>query len=88
MKENKVAAALKYEHELDNAPSVVATGVNEKAEKIIEIAKENDVHIYEDEALAEQLAGLEVGKNIPIDLYVAVAEVLAFVARIDQEYKK
>jgi flagellar biosynthesis protein len=88
MKENKVAAALKYEHEKDNAPSVVAAGINEQAEKIIEIAKESDVHVYEDKQLAEQLAQLEVGKNIPIDLYVAVAEVLAFVARMDQEFKK
>lgn len=88
MKENKVAAALKYEHNKDEAPTVVAAGVNESAEKIIEIAKQNDVHIYEDSELAEQLSSLEVGKNIPVDLYVAVAEVLAFVAKLDQEYKK
>ncbi|RKX37972.1 MAG: flagellar biosynthesis protein FlhB [Thermotogae bacterium] len=73
-----IAVALKYEPEEMNAPEVVAKGVDEIAEKIKEIAKENDIPILRNPPLAQRLyRTTDVGEEIPSDLYRAVAEVLA-----------
>ena len=82
------AVALRYEREDDPqkqaaAPRVVAKGVDFLAQRIKEVAREAGVVIYEDVALARTLhAQCEVGDEIPVDLYRAVAGVLAYVYRI------
>lgn len=86
--ERKVAAALKYEKNSDRAPKVVAKGLGLIAEKIMEIASENEVQVYKDENLAKQLYNLSIGEEIPPELYNAVAEVLAFIARLDKLKEK
>ena len=74
------AVAIKYDSEIAPAPIVVAKGSDFLAQKIKELAKENDIRIYEDKPLARMLyANVEVGTMIPPELYTAVAEVLAFV---------
>ncbi|MCS7234176.1 MAG: FlhB-like flagellar biosynthesis protein [Synergistetes bacterium] len=78
----KKAAALKYDEEKDKAPKVVASGRGKIAEKIIEIAKEYDIPIYEDPDLVELLLKVDIGEEIPPELYKAVAEVLAFIYRL------
>ncbi len=86
MNKKKKAVALKYEREKDKAPRVVAKGKGLIAEKILEIAKENNIPLYEDKGLAEVLEALEINTEIPPELYRAVAEVLAFVYSINKKY--
>lgn len=74
------AVALKYDNTVNQAPIVVAKGADYLAFKIKEIAKENDVVIYEDKPLARMLYNnVDIGREIPVELYQAVAEVLAYV---------
>lgn len=78
------AVALRYDGERDNAPRVIAKGAGHLAERIIEAAKEHGIHIHEDPDLAAVLSKLDVEAQIPEELYRAVAEVLAFVYRLNQ----
>ncbi len=80
----KKATALSYEPGADKAPRIVATGRGEIADKIIEKAHEAEVPVYEDAHLAEVLGALKLGTEIPQELYEVVAEVLAFVSRLDE----
>jgi len=77
------AVALKYDQKKDGAPRVVARGRGEIAEKIVEIAKANNVPLYEDKNLAQILEALDLETEIPPELYRAVAEVLAFIYRLN-----
>lgn len=80
-----LAVAIKYENEMA-APQVVAKGQDQIAEKIKEIARENDVIIMENKPLARLLyKKVEVGSYIPADLYQAVAEVIAYVYRLKKK---
>lgn len=79
----KRAVALKYT--APDAPVVVAHGVGALAEKIIEAASENGIHIREDALLAEALGAVEVDEEIPVELYTAVAEVIGFVLKLKGE---
>jgi len=87
-KKPKVAAALQYNHQKDRAPKIVAKGKGLIAEKIIEKAQENDIVIYQDEKLSQQLYNLSLGEEIPAELYHVIAEVLVFIAKADQEAGK
>ncbi len=80
------AVALRYKQDLDDAPRVVGKGRGKLAEKIIALAEEHDVPLYEDPDLVQVLSTLEFDQEIPPKLYQAVAEVLAFVYRINQKY--
>ena len=75
----KKAVALGYQEQLDNAPKVLATGKGETASKIIQLAKDHGVPIKEDEDLVEILSKLDLGDEIPQNMYKAVAEVFAFI---------
>lgn len=81
------AVALLYDENSSAAPQVLASGSGKVAQKIIEVAKEAGVHIQQDPNLVELLAKVPVGKEIPTELYTIVAEVLAFVYRINEKYK-
>jgi flagellar biosynthesis protein FlhB len=74
-----VAVAIRYKEGKDNAPLLVAMGINLMAEKVKEIARKHGIIIMENPPLARALAKLEVGWEIPPELFQAVAEVLAFV---------
>ena len=73
------AVALKYDKEADSAPKVIAKGQGTVAEKIIELAKKHDIPIKDDPDLIEVLSSLEIDEEVPPEIYVAVAELLAFV---------
>jgi flagellar biosynthesis protein len=73
-----IAVALHYNVNGGGAPRVVAKGGGQIAEKIIETAREHNVPLQEDAALAGALSKLDIGREIPKELYVAVAHVLAF----------
>lgn len=81
----KKAVALRYDTEQDSAPKVIAKGQRLIAEKIIALAKDHKIHIHEDPDLVAVLARLDVNAEIPENLYRAIAEILAFVYRINRE---
>jgi len=81
-----VAVALRYDPEVMNAPVVVAKGERLVAERIRKIAEEHGVPIVENRALAWALyKSVDIGEEIPPELYKAVAEVLAFVYRLQEK---
>lgn len=77
---NQLAVALHYDK--NGAPRVTAKGKGVIGAKIIEIARQHDIPIEENEVLAGALSNVELGDEIPADLYKAVAEVLIFVLRL------
>lgn len=84
-KGRKAAVALGYDANDDDAPRVLAAGQGELAESLINIAKKHDIPVHTDHPLASALVKLEIGAAIPPDMYAAVAEVLAFLWRLEQE---
>ena len=81
----KKAVALKYNPEIDNAPKLIAKGEKEIAEKIIKIAKENGIPIFEDPYLISILYKLNFYEEIPEEIYEAVAAILATVYKAIRE---
>jgi flagellar biosynthesis protein len=79
---NQLAVALHYDRA--GAPRVVAKGRGAVGAKIIEVAKAHDVPIEENEILAGALSSIELGDEIPEELYKAVAEVLIFVMNLSR----
>ncbi len=88
MKKRKKAVALRYSQEKEQAPRVVASGAGFLAEKILEIAQKNGVSVREDSVLAEALSLIELGSEIPEELYLAVAQILAEIISADQKQQK
>lgn len=84
----KQAVALKYQAGTMEAPRVVAKGTGYIAENILKAAKDNHVPVQEDPSLVEVLGKLDLNQQIPPELYQVVAEVLAFVYRLDKGGKK
>lgn len=80
-----LAIAIRYEEATMQAPKITAKGQDSLALKIIEIAKEHKVPVIRNIGLAHALIDLEVGHEIPEDLYEAVAEVLNFVYQLAAE---
>ena len=76
----QIAVALLYDK--TGAPLVVAKGKGAIGAKIIEVAKKHDIPIEENEVLAGALSNVEIGDEIPAELYKAVAEVLVFVLKL------
>lgn len=75
-KKSQTAIALHYDEK--SAPRITAKGDSAIADEIIRLAKEHDIPLHEDEQLARLLSQLELGDEIPRELYIAVAEVIAF----------
>lgn len=94
MKNNKskpkqdLAVALRYNQQEDTAPKVIATGHGVVAQKIAETAREHGIPIQENPEVAELLSCLEIGQEVPPELYGVIAEVLAFVFALDQKRSK
>jgi flagellar biosynthesis protein len=76
------AVALQYGAN-NNAPMVVASGMGYMAEKIIEVAADNGVPIYEDNSLATVLTQLQLGREIPPELYQAIVEIYVYFLHFD-----
>ena len=79
-RKSHLAVALHFDRTC--APRVVANAKGTLGEKIIEVAKANNIPIEENEVLAGALSNVELGEEIPAELYKAVAEVLIFVLRL------
>jgi flagellar biosynthesis protein len=82
------ATALEYDPASGGAPKVVASGQRKVAEKIIAEAKKHNVTIYEDSALTAALSNVNLGEEIPAELYQVVAEVLAYIYRVTDKLPK
>ncbi|WP_283628125.1 EscU/YscU/HrcU family type III secretion system export apparatus switch protein [Shewanella baltica] len=82
--EPKQAVALSYDGR--NAPKIVATGEGLIAEEIIALAKANGVYIHQDPHLSHFLQLLELGEEIPKELYLLIAELIAFVYMLDGKF--
>ncbi len=76
------AAALRYDPLAGGAPKVVASGQRKVAEQILAEARKHNIPIHEDAALAAALSSVNLGEEIPPELYYVVAEVLAYVYRV------
>jgi flagellar biosynthesis protein len=76
------AAALQYNPGQDMAPKVLASGYGRVAEQILSLAKQNNIPVYDDPALAAALSTVNLGEEIPPELYLVVAEVLAYIYRV------
>jgi flagellar biosynthesis protein len=85
-KEDKIkkAVALKYERGKDVAPKVTAKGRGAVADKILALAKDHKIPIEQDSTLMEALYRLDINEEIPEELYQVVAELLAFIYRMNK----
>ena len=83
-----MATALQYEAEKDNAPKVIASGQRNIAEQILAEARKHNIPIHEDPDLTMALASVDLGEEIPVELYHVVAEVLAYIYRVTNAYSK
>lgn len=79
----KKAVALRYDQQQDAVPRVVASGQGRVAERILDAAKQHGIDIHEDPDLIELLSKLHVDQYIPEKLFLAVAEVMAYVYRVN-----
>lgn len=75
---NKKAVALRYDESRNTSPVIVASGMGYMAEKIVELATESGVPIYEDNSLATVLTQLDLGEEIPDELYQAIVDIYVF----------
>lgn len=83
-KEGKLkAVALKYDKKSNPAPYIVAKGQGNVAQNIIDLAKKHNVALYKDPELVNTLACLDIGTEIPPELYKAVAKILFFIYDLD-----
>jgi len=81
----QVAVALEYDPDMADAPRVTASGKGAVAEQILNIAFANGVKVRTDPDLAQVLAAVEVDTVIPIEAFAAVAEILAYVYRANNQ---
>jgi flagellar biosynthesis protein len=87
-KQRNEAIALSYQSDQHLAPTVTAKGKGLVADNIIEKAKEHSIPIQEDRNLVQLLGQLDINETIPEELYEAVAEVFAFIYKVDQKAGK
>jgi len=77
-KTKKTAVALKYDEFSNIAPVVVASGVGYMAEKIVEVAAEHNVPVFEDSSLSTILSQLDLGVEVPEELYRVVVDIYIY----------
>lgn len=84
-KDRKQAVALTYKQDQTDAPYISAKGEGDVADRILQLAKENEVPIQEDASLVSLLSQVDLFSAIPPDLYQAVAEIFAFIYQLDRQ---
>lgn len=80
------AAVIKYDHDLSKSPSIVAQGTGAAARKIIELAKQNHVHLQEDSSLLHNLLDIDLGDSVPPQLYGVIAEIFILLEEVEKNY--
>lgn len=83
----KSAVSLRFDQSRDKAPRVTAKGEGLIAERIIELARKHDIPIREDADLVEVLSQVNIQQEIPPSVYRVVAELLAWVYRMNKDFK-
>jgi len=78
------AVALRYDRDQDKVPRIVASGRGAIAERILELAFAHGVKVREDADLVEILAAVDVGQQIPVAAFAAVAEILFYIYRANE----
>lgn len=81
------AVALRYKADEDTAPVVIASGYGTIAEKIIDIAEQKGIPVFRDDSAASLMCMLEVGRNIPPELYEIIAAIYCQVLNISKDIK-
>lgn len=84
----KKAVALRYDENKEAAPVIVASGLGYVAEKIVEIANDNEIPVYEDNSLATVLTQLELGTEIPEELYQAIVDIYVYFLKFSPSMEK
>lgn len=84
-KKIRKAAAIQYNPDNHKAPVIIASGQGEQAQRILALAKENNIPLQEDGVLIEALLKLDIGQEIPVELYQVVAEVLVYIRKLNQQ---
>lgn len=82
------AVALKYEQEKRSAPQLIAKGKGEVAEKILRLAQEHDISIFQNQALVDSLLNLDLHEEIPPRLYQGVAELFSWLMKVENRQLK
>ena len=85
---NKKAVALKYDKSKNPAPHVAAKGRGDIAQRILDVASEHDIPIHSDADLVEILDKVELEQEVPIEVYSVVAEIFAYIYKINNELKQ
>lgn len=85
--ETNKAVALKYNAEQDMAPVVIASGYGEVAGKIIDIAEQKGIPVFRDDSTASLLCMLEIGSNIPEELYQVIAAIYCQLLKVASDIK-
>ena len=80
------AAALRYDPDIDDIPLLTAFGQGYVAQKIIALAEEEKIPLVYDAALTEMLGKMNLGDEIPPELFAVVAQILVFISQSDQAY--
>ncbi|SER47969.1 EscU/YscU/HrcU family type III secretion system export apparatus switch protein [Salipaludibacillus aurantiacus] len=80
------AAVIRYDEDSGEEPAVIAQGKGYVAQKIIELAKDNNIHIEEDTLLLENLLDMDLGENVPPQLYAVIAEILLLIEEMERSY--
>jgi flagellar biosynthesis protein len=83
---SNIAVALRHDRAADTLPRIVASGRGAVAEQILAIAQAEGISVRKDADLAEVLVALEVGSDIPVEAFAAVAEILSYIYRANQYY--
>lgn len=79
-----VAVALRHDRAAQTLPRIVASGRGAVAEQIVAVAHAEGINVRQDADLAEVLVALEVGSDIPVEAFAAVAEILSYIYRANQ----
>lgn len=80
------AAVIRYDDSQGAVPTVVAQGTGHVAQKIIELAKQNNIQMQEDESLVGTLLNIDLGESIPPQLYAVMAEILILLEELERSY--
>lgn len=81
---SQVAVALRHDRAAQTLPRIVASGRGAVAEQIVAVAMAEGISVRQDADLAEVLVALEVGSDIPVEAFAAVAEILSYIYRANQ----
>lgn len=80
------AAVIRYDETNAGSPTVVAQGTGNVAEKIIQLAKSHGIQMQEDAGLVRQLLDIDLGENVPPQLYSVIAEILILIEEMEKAY--